>query len=49
MSTADLSPRRRRRRFLVGNDEAELPVKREPEEDIKVGVSDVCFGLLSGV
>lgn len=44
MSTAELSPRRRRRRYLVGYDEEELAVKPEPEEDIKVGVPGVCFG-----
>ncbi|KAF8773266.1 Sine oculis-binding protein like protein [Argiope bruennichi] len=35
MNTAELSPRRRRRRFLVGYEEGDLPVKREPDEDIK--------------
>ncbi|GFQ91123.1 hypothetical protein TNCT_377851 [Trichonephila clavata] len=35
MNAAELSPRRRRRRFLVGFEEGDLPVKREPDEDIK--------------
>lgn len=37
MNAAELSPRRRRRRFLVGYDEGDVTVKREPaDEDIKV-------------
>ncbi|KAG8200074.1 hypothetical protein JTE90_001931 [Oedothorax gibbosus] len=36
MNPAELSPRRRRRRFLVGYGEGEVTVKREPaDEDIK--------------
>ncbi|XP_054716030.1 sine oculis-binding protein homolog A-like [Uloborus diversus] len=34
-TSAELSPRRRRRRFLVGYDEGDLSVKREPDDDIK--------------